>query len=281
MLSVVVPAYNEEAVIGRCLAALLDGLPEDSEVLVVCNGCTDGTAEAASSFGPRVRMLETPFASKSAALNLGDRTASGFPRAYVDADVEVKGGDLAVVAAVLAAPDAPLAAAPALKLDLAGLSPAAKAYYRVWRRLPWITDRLVGSGVYMLSEAGRARFDEFPPIIADDLFVHRLFRWGERRSVAGTQFVVRPPRNTRDLVHVQVRRRAGNREYTQHFPDSRARTGETRRALLGMARYPGNWLDLAVYGGVTLEGRLRGWWKVRFGDLTSWERETGSRRMTV
>src|SRR4051794_31851306 len=69
--SVVIPAHDEESVIGRCLAAWSGELePGEAEVVVVANGCSDGTAEAARDFG--VRVLELPAASKSAALNAGD-----------------------------------------------------------------------------------------------------------------------------------------------------------------------------------------------------------------
>ena len=40
--SVVIPAYNEGAVIDRCLASIGD--PADLRVIVAANGCTDGTA---------------------------------------------------------------------------------------------------------------------------------------------------------------------------------------------------------------------------------------------
>ena len=43
-VSVVIPAHNEETVIGRCLAALFAGAGEgELDVVVVCNGCRDGT----------------------------------------------------------------------------------------------------------------------------------------------------------------------------------------------------------------------------------------------
>ena len=48
MVSFVIPAHNEEAVIGRCLTALLAGARRDElDIIVVCNGCTDRTAEVA------------------------------------------------------------------------------------------------------------------------------------------------------------------------------------------------------------------------------------------
>ena len=87
-ISVVIAAHNEEAVLGRCLDALLrTARTGELEIAVVCNGCTDGTAEVARGYGEDICVLETPEASKTAALNLGDPAVSGFPRFYVDADV--------------------------------------------------------------------------------------------------------------------------------------------------------------------------------------------------
>ena len=56
MLVLVIPAYNEEPVIGRTLAALPVGL--FSRVIVACNGCTDRTAAVARAAGAEV--AETP-----------------------------------------------------------------------------------------------------------------------------------------------------------------------------------------------------------------------------
>jgi virginiamycin A acetyltransferase len=90
LASIVIPAHNEASVIGRCLRSLLKGaLPGELEIIVVANGCNDATYEVAREFGDAVRVLETPAASKTEALNIGDRTASHFPRFYVDADVQL------------------------------------------------------------------------------------------------------------------------------------------------------------------------------------------------
>jgi glycosyltransferase involved in cell wall biosynthesis len=91
MPSVIIPAHNEEAVIGRGLTALLDGLDDEWEVVVVGNGCSDRTLEVSAQFAPRVQVGETPVASKVAAMNLGDQIATSFPRIYLDADVTLPG----------------------------------------------------------------------------------------------------------------------------------------------------------------------------------------------
>lgn len=54
MVSVVIAAHNEEAVIGGCLDALLAQRTDTPlEVVVSANGCTDRTAEAAEARGFR------------------------------------------------------------------------------------------------------------------------------------------------------------------------------------------------------------------------------------
>ena len=51
-ISVVIAAHNEEDVLGRCLDALLRGSrPTELEIVVVCNGCTDRTADVARGYG--------------------------------------------------------------------------------------------------------------------------------------------------------------------------------------------------------------------------------------
>jgi cellulose synthase/poly-beta-1,6-N-acetylglucosamine synthase-like glycosyltransferase len=81
MISIIVPAHDEETLIGAGLEALTRGAePGELEVIVVCNGCRDATADVARRVGEPVRVIETPVASKIHALNLGDQAASGYPR---------------------------------------------------------------------------------------------------------------------------------------------------------------------------------------------------------
>ncbi|HEY2423618.1 MAG TPA: glycosyltransferase, partial [Chthoniobacterales bacterium] len=88
MISIIIPAHNEGAVIARTLRAITQGAePGELDVIVVCNGCTDDTATVARRFDRSVRVIETAKASKPQALNLGDEAAHTFPRIYVDADV--------------------------------------------------------------------------------------------------------------------------------------------------------------------------------------------------
>jgi len=146
MVSVVVPAHNEAQVLGRLLGQLAPaGTPDDVDVIVVANGCTDDTAQIAGGHGPRVRVLSIPVPSKREALLAGDQAATSFPRIYVDADVEIGLADIRALAGALARPGA-LAAGPERVLALSGASWLVRWYYDVWARLPEVRSGLFGRG---------------------------------------------------------------------------------------------------------------------------------------
>ena len=91
-LSVLIPAYNEEALIGRCVRSILDSTSStcSTEVLVVAHNCSDATAAEAEAAGARVLVLNDPArAGKGWALNLGFAAALAGPSQAVlviDAD---------------------------------------------------------------------------------------------------------------------------------------------------------------------------------------------------
>jgi glycosyltransferase involved in cell wall biosynthesis len=89
-VSVIIPALNEEKMIGRCLESLaeLDFPRSGFEVLLVDNGSADRTLEIAKSFQSRLnlRILEKAGVRISALRNLGAREARGGLLAFLDAD---------------------------------------------------------------------------------------------------------------------------------------------------------------------------------------------------
>lgn len=53
-VSVVIPAYNEEKYIGKCLESIISQTEKPSEIIVVDNNCTDKTAEIAKKYGAKI-----------------------------------------------------------------------------------------------------------------------------------------------------------------------------------------------------------------------------------
>jgi cellulose synthase/poly-beta-1,6-N-acetylglucosamine synthase-like glycosyltransferase len=86
-VSVIVPAYQEAAVIERTVRSLAGGDYPAHEVIVVDDGSTDGTAEIVERLDlPGIRILRQPNSGKAAALNAGLAAASGEVIVTVDAD---------------------------------------------------------------------------------------------------------------------------------------------------------------------------------------------------
>lgn len=53
-VSVVIPAYNEEKHIGKCLESIVSQTEKPDEIIIVDNNCTDKTVEIAGKFGTRI-----------------------------------------------------------------------------------------------------------------------------------------------------------------------------------------------------------------------------------
>jgi glycosyltransferase involved in cell wall biosynthesis len=209
LASVVIAAHNESAVIGNSLDTLLAGDgSEQLDITVVANGCTDGTAEVARR-RHGVRVVETSQAGKAAALNLGDGVARGFPRIYVDADIPVTVETVRALATALQQ-EGVLAVVPVRRLDTSGRPAVVRGYFAINSRLPAFTSGVFGRGVIALSAQARARFDEFPLMVADDLFLDSLFTTEEKRTVTSTSVLVAAPWTSRDLLRRLIRVRRGN-----------------------------------------------------------------------
>ena len=89
-ISIIIPALNEEKMIGRCLESLtkLAFARDRFEVLIVDNGSRDKTLAIAESFKNRLnlKILQQAGVRISALRNLGARAASGDILAFLDAD---------------------------------------------------------------------------------------------------------------------------------------------------------------------------------------------------
>jgi glycosyltransferase involved in cell wall biosynthesis len=91
-ISVIIPALNEEAMIGESLAALAQAAEANRvEVIVVDNGSSDRTIEVARSFSGRLNVIVTQRTGVyvAALRNVGAQMAHGEILAFLDADCVV------------------------------------------------------------------------------------------------------------------------------------------------------------------------------------------------
>lgn len=85
-ISVVIPVYNRREAVGDAVRSALAQTLPPVEVLVVDDGSTDGSADAAAGFGGPVRVLRMPNQGPSAARNTGIKAAKGDAVAFLDSD---------------------------------------------------------------------------------------------------------------------------------------------------------------------------------------------------
>jgi len=233
LASVVIPAHNEERGILRTLTRLHEGLgAEELDIVVVCNGCTDETADTVRAEFPSVRVLEIAEPSKAAAVAVGNAATEVFPRVHLDADVHLSGSSLrAMVDAV--GQDGTLAAAPRRLLASQGCPPLVRWYYEFWEQLPQVRRGLFGRGVFALSAEGQRRVSALPRLMSDDLAMSEAFSAGERSIVTSAEAVVVPPGTIRDLLRRRVRVATGNAQATAL--GARGEGATTSLATVGVA----------------------------------------------
>jgi N-acetylglucosaminyldiphosphoundecaprenol N-acetyl-beta-D-mannosaminyltransferase len=282
LASIIIPACNESRVIRRLLSQLVPSAGQDEfEIIVVANGCTDDTAEVARSFEPHVRVLSLAAASKREALAAGNRTATVFPRVYVDADVEIGAKDIHALAKALGHSGV-LAVTPRLELAMEGTPWPVRWYWDVWTRLPEVRRGLFGRGVVAVSEAGYRRIAKLPPVFADDLAASLAFSPAERAVVDDACVGVHPPRTFRDLMRIRIRAAIGvaQVEQTEGAPPSTARTRPSDLLAI-VANEPLMVSRVSLFALVAGLVRWRATRAYRAGDGVKWLRDESSRRAAL
>lgn len=231
-VSVIIPALNEEAVIGKCLASLVgqDCPPDTFEVIVVDNGSTDRTLEVAHSFDTsfHLTILQKANSCISALRNLGATAAKGQYLAFLDSDCLapfdwlsraldlLRLGDGGVMGAFYTIPE--------------GSSWVAKAWYADLARLKQGRVFYVPSGTLFVSRSvffKLSGFDEAIPTSED-------FEFCQRVAAAGFQVLAFPILST---VHIGTPQTLFGFYRKQLWHGTGVRTAFRRNALdLGFAK---------------------------------------------
>jgi CDP-glycerol glycerophosphotransferase (TagB/SpsB family) len=123
-ISVVLPFYNNAALLGDCLTSIAAQTHRDLEVIMVDDGSTDGSAaiaRAQAAADPRFRLVSQPNGGPGSARNSGLAAATGEFLAFVDADDLLPPGAYETTLAVLSGSGSDFVCGGVLRLTAAGL----------------------------------------------------------------------------------------------------------------------------------------------------------------
>jgi len=102
-ISVIIPAYNEEADIAKCLKSIKGNRYEDFDIIVVDAGSRDKTVEIAEKYADRVIQVHT--SAPGPARNIGVKNTDAEVVAFTDADTLVSEDWVKVIAKDFTDPD--------------------------------------------------------------------------------------------------------------------------------------------------------------------------------
>ncbi|MEW6983297.1 glycosyltransferase family 2 protein [Colwelliaceae bacterium 6471] len=280
MISIIIPAHNEAKLIGETIDnILMDNHLSDCEIIVVCNGCTDDTAQVANNYwlnnglvksnqNISFHLLNTPIPSKTNALNLGIQHAKYSPIVLLDADILIDGLDIIKLVEHLYKSKL-LAVSPRVKFDSKQSSLMVKAYYKVASCSNYNQFHRL-SNVIALSKEGVKRVGLFPELIADDEYLRRQFTVSEYSTVEYLHFTFICPKNLSNLLNVLTRVERGNLQL--RLLDIVDRTGAK---LKGFSPYPLIFKPLFLV--CKVYAKIKAKYQYKRGNIVQWERDESNR----
>jgi cellulose synthase/poly-beta-1,6-N-acetylglucosamine synthase-like glycosyltransferase len=197
LVTVVVAAYNEEAVIERRLENLLalDYPAEKLELVVTSDASSDRTHELVERFSPRVRLLVNPRGGKVAAQDRAVRETSGEIIAFSDANATWAPDALRRLVANFADPDVAYACG-RLVLEAADGSNQEGLYWRYELKQRESESRLgsITGGNGSIYAVRRSDYVEVDPKWGHDLsFPYRMVQAGRRAVYEPTALAFEKP----------------------------------------------------------------------------------------
>jgi glycosyltransferase involved in cell wall biosynthesis len=189
-LSIIIPAFNEERLIERCLQSISASLAANdkpqftSEIIVVDNNSTDDTANLARQAGARV--VFEPINQIGRARNAGAAVATGGWLLFVDADSILSPGLLADILRLI---EDGKSVGCGSTVKMHGLPWWANGILQLWTRISILFRWAAGALVVCRSDAFRdvGGFNQ-ELYAADEISLsQQLKKWGRQR---GLQFVI-------------------------------------------------------------------------------------------
>lgn len=119
-VSIIIPNYNREALIGETIENMLSQTLAPHEVIVVDDGSTDNSVEVISKFGSKVTLIQQPNRGPAAARNKGLSVATGEFIQFMDSDDLFSKNKLEAQAKQMRLANADLVFSPWAKIKITG-----------------------------------------------------------------------------------------------------------------------------------------------------------------
>ena len=92
-VSVIIPVYNTEKYLQRCVDSVIGQQGVSVEIILIDDGSTDSSGKICDKYAakyPEIKCIHTPNAGPSTAKNVGYDIATGNYIAFIDSDDEIK-----------------------------------------------------------------------------------------------------------------------------------------------------------------------------------------------
>lgn len=112
LISIIIPAYNSENTIVKCVSSVQNQTHKNLEIIVVNDGSTDRTADLVNSLKTednRIKLIDIPNGGVSHARNVGIDNAQGDYLTFVDSDDYIDKEMYAVLLSIIKAENAKIA----------------------------------------------------------------------------------------------------------------------------------------------------------------------------
>lgn len=203
-VSVVIPVYNVERYLARCLDSVLAAAEgRDVEVICVNDGSTDGSAAVLARYADRVKVVEKGNGGLGSARNAGLDAMTGDHVMFVDSDDWIPRNAIDVFSSVARESGAALVVSTSFCKDRASCSSSRGIRWKM-RPSPWIAGRNVQySACNKLYRADLFRSRRYPATIYEDFPVTTdiFCEVGEFAAVEAPMYVYCTNGGSASLVH--------------------------------------------------------------------------------
>ena len=280
-VSIIIPAYNEAALISETLTFLLaDQCLTHVEIVIVCNGCVDQTADKVRLFiaeyadflntkAISVVIIETEKASKTNAINIGIKQSSFAFYVLLDADILINGSDILTLVEELT--DRKLKAiSPSIVFDFSQSSFWVRQYYQVASQSYYNVDYRL-SNVIALSASGVEKIGVLPELIADDDYIRKQFLPAEIAVSKQCEYRFVCAKTFSSLFQVLTRVERGNMQLAS-YPHQVKQLERPQ----GFYRLPKK--SFPFFFIIKLLVVIRAKLQLKLGKITQWERDESNRK---